>query len=112
MATIAVLTDGRLTGLKKVSKPRTTDVVVDDAIDLPLDGTYKWNTTEGCFVPIGHGFGKPKPCPVPDSLVLYQVAKAMKNPPQETRDWMRWYEANLRAAHEELVVGSSKLKRR
>ena len=108
MPTIAVLTAGRLTGLKDVKKPKATDVVVDDGIDLPLDGSYKWDEETECFVPLGHGFGQPKPCPVPDAMVLYKLAKAMKNPPQEVTDWCQWYEDNLQHSHEESVISHTK----
>ena len=103
MPTVAVLTANRLTGLKKIKRPRATDIIVDDGIDLPLDGSYKWDGDTGCFVPLGHGFGQPKPCPVPDTLVLYRLAKALKDPPQDVTDWCTWYEGNLQTSHEEHV---------
>lgn len=103
MPTIAVLTAGRLTGLKELKKPKKGDIVVDDGIDLPLDGSYKWDRGAKCFVPLGHGFGRPKPCPVPDTLVLYRMAKAMDSPPQDVLDWCSWYEGNLLERHQEAV---------
>ena len=103
MPTVAVLVSSRLTGLKQIKKPKAEDVVVDDGIDLPLDGSYKWNPEQECFEPLGHGFGQPKPCPVPDTLVLYNVAKALPDPSQEVSDWCDWYEKNMLEAHRELA---------
>lgn len=101
---IAVLDDKlTLVGYKEVTSLGDDDVDVGMECDLPVDGTYKYDPQEKTFVPLGHGFGKPKRAPVPDSLVLYILASKMKNPPQEIRDWCGWYEENLAQQHEELI---------
>lgn len=108
MTTIARLDDNdRLIGYKKLGKKvKTPDgaIVVDDGCDLPTDGTYKWDQKHNCFMPLGHGFGKPNRAPIPDIQALYLVALTVDNPPQELRDWMKWYEDNLKQAHEELGI--------
>lgn len=105
MTTIAILDENlHLVGLKKLSKRAQAPegaILVADACDLPTNGTYKWDLEGKCFMPLGHGFGKPERAPIPDSQALYIVCKMMKNPPKDLLDWMKWYEDNLKQAHEE-----------
>lgn len=106
MTTVAVLDDkSRFIGLRKLDKKTKAPkdaVVVPDGCDLPTDGSYKWMPDDGCFMPLGHGFAKPKSAPVSDLQVLYILAMSMKNPPPELLRWVQWYEKNLKKAHEEL----------
>jgi len=106
MTTIAVLNDTfYLIGYRKLGKKAKVPegaIVVPDGCDLPADGSYKWVAAEECFLPLGHGFGKPERAPVPDVQVLYLLAMAMDNPPAEVSAWAKWYEKNLKQAHEEM----------
>lgn len=97
MTTIAIL-DGsaRLIGLRRLPEEEEEElpsgaVEVDDGCDLPTDGTYKWMTDEACFMPVGHGLGKPGPAPISTEQVVLLLAAEMDNPPQEVLDWMEWY---------------------
>lgn len=101
MLKIAVLSNGYLIGVKQTEVLAAEDVAVDDNIDLPLDGSYRWDSREQCFVPRGHGHCKPISCPVPEPLVMYYLAKATVDAPQEVRNWQNWYEENLLERHEE-----------
>ncbi len=66
-------------------------VVVVDECDLPTDGTYKWMSEDRCFMPIGHGLGKPGSAPISTETVVLLLASNMDNPPQEVLDWIKWY---------------------
>lgn len=95
MTTIAILDEkSRLVGLRKLDKemraPEGAVVVVDEC-DLPHDGTYKWVPKDECFMPVGHGLGKPGPAPISTETVVLLLAANMDNPPQEVLDWMKWY---------------------
>lgn len=95
MTQIAILDkNARLIGFRKLSKngkAREDDVEVVDECDLPTDGTYKWMAEDSCFMPVGHGLGKPGPSPIPTEQVIFILASKMKNPPKEILDWMKWY---------------------
>ena len=95
MTKIAILDkNARLIGLRKLSKKAKIPldaVTVPDGCDLPTDGTYKWMAKEACFMPVGHGLGKPGPSPIPTEQVVFLLASNMKNPPKEVLDWMEWY---------------------
>ncbi len=95
MTTIAILDrNSRLVGLRKLSegeKLNNDAVEVSDECDLPVDGTYKWMLDDACFMPVGHGLGKPGPAPVSTEQVVLLLAARMHNPPQEVTDWMEWY---------------------
>lgn len=101
---VAVLDENRAYfGKRAVDVPTVGDVVVPEYIDLPPDGTYKHDEASGAFVPLGHGFGKlsTRP-PCTDGYVLYQVAKALAPDLGGTvREWVAWYEKNLRQRDEE-----------
>ena len=96
MTKIAILDkNNRLIGLRKLPKkgkiiPLDAVTVIDEC-DLPTDGTYKWMAKEACFMPVGHGLGKPGPSPIPTEQVTFLLAASMHNPPQEVLDWMEWY---------------------
>ena len=95
MTTIAVLDEkSRLICLRKLKKnakvPKDAVTVVDEC-DLPTDGTYKWMPGDECFMPVGHGLGKPGPAPISTETVVLLLAANMDNPPQEVLDWIRWY---------------------
>lgn len=95
MTTIAILDKkSRLVGLRKLGKrakiPKGAVVVVDEC-DLPVDGSYKWMPEDKCFMPVGHGLGKPGPAPISTETVVLLLAANMSNPPQEVVDWMKWY---------------------
>ncbi len=95
MITIAVLDKkDRLIGFRLLSKnvkiPKGALEVVEGC-DLPTDGTYKWMIEDACFMPVGHGLGKPGPAPISAEQVIFLLASAMDNPPQEVLDWMQWY---------------------
>ncbi len=70
--------------------PKDAVVVVDEC-DLPTDGTYKWMPEDKCFMPVGHGLGKPGPAPISTETVVLLLASNMDNPPQEVLDWIKWY---------------------
>jgi hypothetical protein len=81
---------GRLTGTREVDKPKRGDI---DAGDLPADGSYKWIGTT--FVPVGFGFGKPKPPGVDRDRAVFLLIRALTEGrpiPQECRDWCNWWE--------------------
>lgn len=111
MPTIAILSDdGFLEGLKEKDEPESSDIVVDSNIDLPLDGTYKWNDNSKSFIPRGHGFERPDSSPVPSQLVMYQLIKQKSTLSRETRMWKDWYEANLLERHMESVHRPKKVR--
>ncbi len=107
MTTIAILDEkSRLIGLRLldmgkvdtegevISEGETAPegaVIVVDECDLPVDGTYKWMPEDKCFMPVGHGLGKPGPSPISTEEVILLLATYMDNPPQEILDWMEWY---------------------
>ncbi len=95
MTTMAILdSNARLIGLRKLPKQgrgRKGEVEVSDDCDLPTDGTYKWMADDMCFMPVGHGLGKPGPSPISSEQVIFFLAASMDNPPQEILDWMKWY---------------------
>lgn len=95
MTTIAILDEkSRLIGLrplKKGAKAPGDAVVVVDECDLPTDGTYKWMPGDRCFMPVGHGLGKPGPAPISTEEVILLLVADMSNPPQEILDWVTWY---------------------
>lgn len=96
MTNIAKLdTNSRLIGIRKLRKgTKVPDdaIIVEDECDLPTDGTYYWNPQDRCFMPLGHGHGRPGPAPVFIDHVIFLMAKAMPNPPQEVLDWVQWME--------------------
>ena len=95
MTTIAILdSNTRLIGLRKLPKRGKVgkgEVEVSDECDLPTDGTYKWMAEDSCFMPVGHGLGKPGPAPISTEHVVFLLAASMNNTPQEVLDWMEWY---------------------
>ena len=110
---VAVLDDnGHLVGTRR-GKSDSDDVVLPDDCDLPLNGTYKWVEDQKCFLPLGTGFPRvaTKP-PVSETQVLYLIASAIGEEllPKEVRDWMRWYETNLKKREEELQVRTRKMR--
>lgn len=112
MATIAILSDdGFLDGLEEKDEPESSDIVVDPGIDLPLDGTYKWDGKSKSFIPRGHGFERPDSSPVPSQLIMYQLIKRDDSAlSREMRMWKNWYEENLLQRHMESVHRSKKVK--
>jgi len=112
MVTIAKLnSDSFLIGTKKVSEKKAIadkSIIVNDDIDLPLNGTYKWHDTQKCFLPLGHGFDSPKRPPVADALVLYRICQSRKKPHKQVREWMNWYEESMLTKHEELASARKK----
>ena len=96
--------NNHLIGYNQKSKPSAKDVVVDDECDLPPDGTYKWDGESGAFVPVGHGFGRPKKAPISNDRVLYHIVQWMgSDAPQEVRDWASWYDENMKRRDEEMA---------
>ena len=95
MTMVAILdSKNRLIGLRKLSKRGKVskgEVEVADECDLPTDGTYKWMAEDMCFMPVGHGLGKPGPAPISSEQVIFLLASSMDNLPQEILDWMKWY---------------------
>ncbi len=95
MTMIAILDkNARLIGLRKLSGEEEWcegTVGVPDGCDLPTDGTYKWMADDACFMPVGHGLGKPGPAPISTEQVIFLLAADMDNPPREVLDWMEWY---------------------
>ena len=108
MVTIANLdANNRLIGIKTVSEKKALadkSLIVPDAIDLPLNGTYEWNVDRGCFEPLGHNVPVQQKPPVTESLVLYRLWQTRKNQPPEVAAWMTWYENNQLDQHEKLAV--------
>lgn len=97
---------GVLIGYTRVDKPAPDHVVVPEDCDLPADGRYKWDGAK--FVPLGHGFGKPLPPPVPLEHALYLTMKALLedpnvNLPHEVEQYCDWYDRVLRARNEEQI---------
>ena len=95
MTTIAILDkNARLIGTRKLTKkekvPRGA-VEVLDGCDLPIDGTYKWMAEETCFMPVGHGLGKPGPAPVSTEEVIFLLASNMDDLPEEVVEWRKGY---------------------
>lgn len=81
-------------------------VIVPDGCDLVTDHKYKW--TDKGFMPLGHGYGKPKSLPngVNKEQAIYLMMKAVtteKPIPQECKDWVLWYEDNLKKRNEEHI---------
>ncbi len=113
---VAELNDkGRLVGLKRgVRKSDLVDgaVLVNPECDLPLDGSYKYSQESRCFVPLGHGFGKPMQAPITESRVLYHIARALEDPHEELRQWLAWYETHIAPLHEESIEARRKFARR
>lgn len=95
----------RLVGYRQTDRDSEFLIPVEDNCDLPEDGTYKWMKEEGCFMPLGHGFGKPKSAPVSSERVLYLITKTLigrrANVPSEIKAWLDWYENNLKGADDE-----------
>lgn len=112
MATIALLDpEGRLVGLDYKPDPEPNDLVVDDGIDLPLDGTYKWDGHT--FVPLGHGFGpiSYRP-PISETRALYLIIQTLGDTaPTDLLRWAVWYEAVLKKRDEETAVARQKAKK-
>lgn len=73
-------------------------IVVADNIDLPKDGSYKWDFRQKTFIPIHVALGKlPSKGPAPLDLVLYSCVKALgENVSKEAREWALWYEENAK----------------
>ena len=110
---IAVLNEnGHLIGTRR-DEPSADDIVLPDDCDLPLNGTYKWMSDRGSFMPLGTGFPRvaTKP-PVSETQVLYLLASAIGEDllPKEVQDWMRWYEKNLKKREEELQIRTRKMR--
>lgn len=111
MPMVAVLNEqGRLIGRLEKAKPAKNDVLCGD---LPADGSYKWMEREGCFLPVGSGFGPLSSAPpIDNTRALYLLAQCLSDAPQELREWMAWYEANLKKRDEELQEKRIKRKGR
>ena len=78
-------------------------VIVPDDCDL-LPNKYKW--TDKGFMPLGFGFPRPKPMQngITKDHADYLFMKALINGtpiPQECKDWVNWYEENLKKRNEE-----------
>lgn len=90
---VAKLDDrNRLVGTTEKKKPGPKDI---DAGDLRADGSYKWDPRQKTFIPVGFGFGKPKPPSVDKDRAIYMALRALLDGrpiPQECRDWCDWYE--------------------
>lgn len=91
--------------------PLAEDLVDMDPGDLPLDGTYKWDARRRTFVPLGHGFERvAERAPVNEAYVLYHMARALrKDMPQDVRDWVAWYERNLKQRDDERALRARRL---
>ncbi len=95
---------GRYIGTKLKAKPGPDDFLLPHGCDLPTDGSYKLQG--GCFVPLGHGFGKPMRSPVSVEAVLNSMIQALTDlapdaVPHEAREWAEWYRENLKAREDE-----------
>ena len=111
MPTIAVLKNNFLEGIKVVETTSEEDIIVDPAIDLPMDGTYKWDSESKSFIPKGHGFGRPEICPVSSPLVMYRLSKQIPGTPHpDVLLWQQWYEKNLLQAHKESIQRPKKAR--
>lgn len=105
---IAVLDDEcRLVGYRLADAAGPDDVAVPFACDLPPDGSYCWNREARQFVKAGHEAMLLRP-PIGETEVVYHLAKAMENPPDEVTQWLRWYERRTgRARGAQGFVGAS-----
>ncbi|NIU01075.1 MAG: hypothetical protein GWN01_09165 [Nitrosopumilaceae archaeon] len=101
--TIAKLDEkNRLVGIEQVEEPSPNDIVVDSNIDLPLDGSYKYEKEMNAFFPLGYGFGPlSSKSPISNQYALYLIIKNLNNPPEELKLWASWYELNYKRQDEE-----------
>lgn len=95
---------GRYIGTKLKARPKPEDFLLPNGCDLPTDGSYK--LVDGCFVPLGHGFGKPMRPPFSSEAVLNSMIQAMTDlapdaVPHEAREWAKWYQQNLKVREDE-----------
>ncbi|HET8791811.1 MAG TPA: hypothetical protein VFM75_11440 [Modicisalibacter sp.] len=75
---------------KEASKVSSKDIAIGD---LPANSTYRWQ--DGQFIPVGHGYGKPRTPPVSADKALFLGLRAVHEGapvPQECLDWMQWFE--------------------
>lgn len=107
--TVAILdSSGALVGLERTEDP-TGRVIVVDEVDLPLNGTYKWDPRGSCFVPLGHGFGRPQKPPVSDAYALFSVVQSLGDAaPQPARLWAAWFRDNVQRREEEGILARSR----
>lgn len=101
---------GRLIGLKRKARPSPDDFLLPNGCDLPLDGSYK--LMGKCFVPLGHGFGKPMRPPVSVEAVLNSMIQALSDlapdaVPHEAQEWAEWYQKNLKVREDEGNIAHS-----
>lgn len=113
MIRVAVLDDNnRLIGADHVAEGAKDHVEIGD---LPTDGSYKWSDSEKCFIPLGHGFGKPStpPCPIDHivRLLITELVDSGKHPPEPIVRWAEWYDENLLRRNEEKLMLPRKGKR-
>lgn len=117
---IAVLDpDGHLVNARQVSETtmKLNDHEVDvDPGDLPLDGTYKWDGEVKSFIPLGHNIPlKSKRPPVSQDYAFYLAMREMQKHfqlPQETCDYLDWFEANLQKRNQERVLAERRRGRK
>jgi|APSaa5957512535_1039671.scaffolds.fasta_scaffold09299_4 hypothetical protein len=81
-------------------------VIVPATCDLSTEGKYK--CVDGAFVPLGFGFGKPKPLKkgLTKEMVFYHIVKSVVNktdPPAECAEWLEWFEKEIKQRTEELI---------
>lgn len=75
-----------------------------DIGDLPTNSSYKWDGVRKAYIPLGHGFDKVRVhAPYSTEYVLARLIEAAGDAaPIEARDWLDWYNVNLRLREEEL----------
>lgn len=71
--------------------------------DLPTNGKFK--LVDGRYIPIGHGFGKVKGvAPYSSEFVMARIIESLGlAAPIESREWLDWYNTNMRKRDEELA---------
>lgn len=101
---IAVLSpEGRLTG--KIQVPETAEGI--DPGDLVTNGTYKWDSVNLTWVPLGHGYGKIKNVLAPHTMeivIAAMIEKMGEDAPQEAVEWLAWYNSEIRKREQELSI--------
>jgi len=99
-----------LTGFKKVKDKdvKESDIVVPDGCDLNIDSQYKYDMGKKTFIPLGHGFAKPKYLrkELKAEYVLFKLVDALVNGeeiPYDCIEWRDWYKENMQKRIEETL---------
>lgn len=95
----------RFIGVEDVPDEEVGDrIVVPPDIDLPTDGSYRWDKSARAFVPVAQAAASMAQVPpIPEDYAIFLTLRALLNGdeiPADVRQYVDWYEAYMRSRAE------------